>query len=252
MLDTRPAALDEASGPDPWAEFRVSDPTELLRLLKALRDSSVPVHLNAPQGFAVTTQLWSLEPEQGQMGFSADDDGPQMQRLAQCDEAIAVAYLDSVKLQFELGGLLLVRSAHSCALRARIPALVHRFQRRSGYRVRMAERQGPKALLRHPSMPDMQLALRIVDLSVGGCALQLPDDVPMLPPGCLLRGVRVLLDGGNGFDAALRLQHVSAVHGAAHGLRMGCEFVGLDGAAQRLLQRYIDQLQQRRRVLTMR
>lgn len=250
--DTRPAELDGDAGADPWAEFRVSDPAELLRLLKALRDGSVPVHLSAPQGLAVTSQLWSLEPARQQISFSADLDDVAMQRLAQCDEAVAVAYLESVKLQFELSGLLLVRAERSCALCARLPSMLYRFQRRASYRVRMGERVGPKVLLRHPSMPEMQLALRIVDLSVGGCALQLPDDVPALQPGCLLRGVRVVLDGDVGFDVALQLQHVSALQGQAHGTRLGCEFQQLDGAAQRLLQRYIDQLQQRRRMLSLR
>lgn len=250
--DTRPADLGSDGSTDPWAEFRVADPAELLRLLKALRDGSVPVHLSAPQGVAVTSQLWSLEPARQQMSFSAEADVLPMEQLAQSDEAVAVAYLDSVKLQFELSGLLLVRAERSCALCARLPSLLYRFQRRASYRVRMLERHGPKVLLRHPSMPEMQLALRIVDLSVGGCALQLPDDVPALQPGTLLRGVRVLLDGDAGFDTALQLQHVSALHGQNYGTRLGCAFVQLEGGAQRLLQRYIDQLQQRRRMLSLR
>jgi c-di-GMP-binding flagellar brake protein YcgR len=115
--------------------------------------------------------------------------------------------------------------------------------------VRTAERRAPQARLRHPSMPDMRLALRIVDIGAGGCALVLPDDVPALQPGSRLGGVRIELDAESGFDAALRLQHVSAMHGGGQGVRLGCEFIDLDGLAQRALQRYIDQTQQRQRVL---
>jgi c-di-GMP-binding flagellar brake protein YcgR len=250
--DTKPAALATDGSPDPWGEFRVADTAEMLRLLKQLRDGSVPVSLSSPRGSAVTSQLWSLDPAHGQLSFSAEADNVHLQRLAQCDEAVAVAYLDSVKLQFDLADLVLVHGANACALRARLPDVLYRFQRRSSYRVRTFERHAPKARLRHPSMPDMQLSLRIVDVSVGGCALSLPDDVPALQPGCSLRGVRIELDSDTCFTATLRLQHVSAMHGGGNGVRLGCEMLELDGAAQRALQRYIDHTQQRRRLLALR
>ena len=250
--DTRPAELGADGASDAWAEFRVTDRSERLRLLKQLCDGGVPVTLSAPHGVAVGTQLWSLDAAQGLLSFSADADSVHMQRLAQCDEAVAVAYLDHVKLQFDLLDLVLVRSKQGCALRARLPQLLYRFQRRAGYRVRTFERSAPQAELRHPSMPDMRLRLRIVDVSVGGCALVLPDDMPALQPGTRLCGVRVELDAGTRFEAELQLQHVSAVHGGGHGVRLGCAFTGLDGAAQRSLQRYVDQTQQRRRLLALR
>ena len=250
--DTRPAALGPDGSPDAWADFRVADSAEQLRLFRQLCDGSVPVTLSAPQGVAVSCQLWSVDPAQRQLSFSADADSVHMQRLAQNDEAVAVAYLDSVKLQFDLSELVLVHGAQSCALRARWPGLLYRFQRRASFRVRSFEKRAPQALLRHPSMPEMRLALRIVDISVGGCALVLPDDVPALQPGSRLGGVRIELDGDCAFDATLRLQHVSAMHGGGSGVLLGCEFVDLDGQAQRALQRYIDHTQQRRRLLALR
>jgi c-di-GMP-binding flagellar brake protein YcgR len=250
--DTRPAALGADGGPDAWADFRVTDRAEQLRLLRQLSDGGVPVTLSAPVGMAVSVQLWSVDAAQRQLSFSADAHGLQMQQLAHCDEAVAVAYLDSVKLQFELGELMLVHGRDSCALRTEWPAALYRFQRRASFRVRTLERRAPQARLRHPSMPEMLLSLRIVDVSVGGLALVLPDDVPALQPGSRLGGVRIELDGDTAFDATLRLQHVSAVHGGGHGMRLGCEFVELEGQAQRSLQRYIDQTQQRRRLLAAR
>lgn len=251
FLDTQPAALGPDGGPDPWGDFRVADTTEMLRLLKQLRDGSVPVNLSAPQGSPVTCQLWSLDPVHGQMSFSAEAGNVHMQRLASCNEAVAVAYLDSVKLQFDLVDLLLVHGAKACALRTRLPGVLYRFQRRSSFRVRTLERHAPKAQLRHPSMPEMRLSLRVVDVSVGGCALSLPGDVPALQPGSNLRGVRIELDSDTCFTATLRLQHVSAMQGGG-GMRLGCEMLELDGAAQRALQRYIDHTQQRRRLLALR
>ncbi len=249
--DTQPAALGPDGGLDDWAQFRVDDCSELLRLLQQLRDGSVPVTLSAPRSAAVDSQLWSVDAAQRQISFSADAGNLHMQRLAQDDEALAVAYLDNVKLQFEVCELVLVRAVTSCALRARLPAVLYRFQRRASYRVRTFDRRAPKALLRHPSMPDMRIGLRIVDLSAGGCALLLPDDIPALQPGTHLAEVRIELDSDTAFDAALRLQHVSAMHGGGSGQRLGCEFIDLSGQARRVLQRFIDQTQQRRRLLAL-
>jgi c-di-GMP-binding flagellar brake protein YcgR len=244
--DTVPATLGPDGGPDPWTEFRVDDPLEVLRLLRQLRDGGVPISLSSPEGNALTSQLWSLDESHAQMNFCADADGLNVQRLAQGDEAVAVAYLDSVKLQFDLDDLLLVHGGGGCVLRSRLPRVLYRFQRRSSYRVRTFERHAPNARLRHPSIPDMQLRLRIVDVSVGGCALSLPDDVPSL------QGVRIEIDSDTAFTATLRLQHVGSLHAGGAGLRLGCEWLGLDGAAQRALQRYIDHTQQRRRLLVQR
>ena len=250
--DTRPAELGADGASDGWAEFRVSDRAERLSLLKQLRDASIPVNLSSPSGAVVSSQLWAMDADQMQLSFSASGDSLPMQQLAQSDEAVAVAYLDSVKLQFDLADLMLVHGGRSCALRTRLPELMYRFQRRAGYRVRSFDRHAPKAELRHPSMPDMRLALRIVDVSVGGCAIVLPRNVPQLTPGISLRGVRIALGVDTAFEATLRLQHVSTMHGEGDGLRLGCEFVEIDGAARRSLQRYIDHTQQRHRRLTLR
>jgi c-di-GMP-binding flagellar brake protein YcgR len=247
--DTQPATLGAKGDLDDRAQFRVDDSSELLRLLQQLRDSSVPVTLSGPSCAAVTSQLWSVDAAQRLISFSADAADLHMQRLTQVDEAVAVAYLDNVKLQFEVRDPMLVRAAASCALRARLPAVLYRFQRRASYRVRTLDRRAPKAQLRHPSMPDMHISLRIVDLSAGGCALLLPDDIPALQPGTQLAGVRIELDSDAAFEATLRLQHVSAMHGGGSGQRLGCEFIDLAGQAKRLLQRFIDQTQQRRRLL---
>jgi c-di-GMP-binding flagellar brake protein YcgR len=137
-------------------------------------------------------------------------------------------------------------------LRTAWPHPLYRFQRRAAYRVRTPERHAPKALLRHPAIPDMQLTLRIIDVSAGGIALSLPEDVPALQPGVRLNGVRIELDADTGFVATLQLQHVSLLQPGASARRLGCTMLELNGAAQRALQRYIDRTQQRRRLLAAR
>lgn len=248
--DTRPADLDAAGGTDPYAEFRVTHPGERLALMRQLRDGSVPVMLSTPGGSTMTTTLWAMDDQRGRLNFHAEPGHPQLDDLVDADEVVAVAYLESVKLQFDLQGLVLVRSFNACALQCSLPAEVYRFQRRNAYRVRPLDRQQPKARLRHPSMPEMQLALRVLDVSAGGCALWLPQDVPTLQAGTRLAEVVVELDELTRFSAALTLQHVTTLQAGDRGVRLGCAWQPLSAGAERTLQRWIDQAQKRRRLLS--
>ena len=132
-----------------------------------------------------------------------------------------------------------------------MPREMYRFQRRSSFRVRTLGRGTPTALLRHPSIPDMQLGLRVLDVSIGGCALLLPGDVPPLNAGLEIRGVRIEIDPDTRFDADLLLHHVTQIQTPSRGARLGCEFMHVQAQAQRALQRYIDQTQKRRRLLSL-
>jgi c-di-GMP-binding flagellar brake protein YcgR len=100
-------------------------------------------------------------------------------------------------------------------------------------------------------MPDMVMPLRVIDVSIGGCALVVPHDVPPLEPGTLITGVRVELDAETRFETGLQLQHVTSLMAGPKAVRVGCEWRQLGGNAERALQRYIDQTQKRRRLLSL-
>jgi flagellar brake protein len=249
--DTRPAALDASGDPDRWAPFRVPNADARVALLRELRDGSVPLTVSSPCGASLRTTIWAMDTTQQRLNFSVEEHNPQLQQLVQSDEAVAVAYLESVKLQFELGNLILVRGQRACTLQADMPGDIYRFQRRGAFRVRAPQRHAPSARLRHPGIPDMELSLRLLDVSAGGCALWLPDDVPLLQAGTLLGEVRVELDAETRFSSGLSVQHVSTVGPGEHGVRLGCEWAALGGMAERTLQRWIDLAQKRRRLLSL-
>ena len=244
---TQPASLRQLTGLAA-DEFAVRHPVELLALLRKLLDDSVRVHLSTPEGATYTTTLWALDAAERRLSFSADASQPAAQALAGASAVCAVAYLDSVKLQFELEHPVLVHGHGASALQCSLPGQLYRFQRRESFRVRTPGSGAPVARLQHPTQPGLQLALRVLDVSIGGCALALPAQVPPLPAGARLDPVRIELDTDARFDATLSLQHVSSgMGGQGSSVRLGCAFVKLDGAAERTLQRYIDQTQKRQR-----
>ena len=247
--DTSPAALDAHGNADPYGDFRVTQAQERVALLRQLRDSSAPVILSAPGGANVATTLWSLDAAADRLHFSAEPNHPHLDRLLDAGEATAVSYLDSVKLQFDLTAPLLVRGHGTASLQCRFPRELYRFQRRGAYRVRTTQRHAPNAAFRHPSIPDMKLALRVIDVSVGGCSLWLPQDVPALQAGTRLAEVAIWLDPQTQFSASMSLQHVGDYYPGDEGVRLGCEWQPLDGGAARTLQRWIDQSQKRHRLV---
>jgi c-di-GMP-binding flagellar brake protein YcgR len=249
--DTQPAPLPDVGASTAWSQFRVGHAGERLGLLRQLRDGNVQVQLSSPDGHALGTTLWSLDDDRQRLNFSIDPDLPQLPAMIEADEVVAVAYLDSVKLQFDLHELVVVRGHGAAALQSAYPAEIYRFQRRGAYRVRTLERSSPTAHLRHPALPEMLLPLRVVDVSIGGCALFVPHDVPPLEPGTRLSSVRIELDADTRFETGLQLQHVTDIQPGQRGVRIGCEWLRLPASAERTLQRYIDQTQKRRRLLAL-
>ncbi|MBL8304009.1 MAG: flagellar brake protein [Ideonella sp.] len=227
----------------------MTSPSEIKALLRQLVDGSVPLNINGPDGAVLTTTLWTVDSVRGAISFSASPDDPHLHQIVQSDEAVVVGYLDAVKLQFDANDLVLVHGERRSALSCALPDVIYRFQRRGSYRVRPVLRSSPVARLRHPELAEMSLALRVLDVSLGGCALFLPADVPPMNPGITLNGVELDLDADTRFTTALRLQHMSSVNSDTKGLRIGCEMLRLAADAERQLQRYIDQTQKRRRLL---
>ncbi len=260
-----------AAAPTPALDdYRVTDRAERVALLLQLRDSAAPVLMHAPGGAALRTRLWVVDGAASRLAFAvaeADLPSPHLEPLLDADEVTALAHPGHVKLQFDLHGLVLVRGAASAVLQCALPDEVLRFQRRETFRV-CPPVSSPVAYLRHPSIPDMSLALRVLDLSLGGCALRLPDDVPMLAPGVRLGGVTIELDLSTRLRVELTLQHVThlgrvdetgpvagsllaegdrGIDGTG-GARLGCEWRLERPADERVLQRWIDHAQVRQRM----
>ena len=242
-------ALEPEGEPD--VSFRSRDQREVLSMLRELRDAAGVVSLASPEGHSLSAKLLTVDETGQRIAFDVEHGDPRLPGVVEANEATAVAYLAAVKLQFELRDLVLVHGDRATSLQARMPQQVYRFQRRSAFRVRTLARGAPTAQLRHPSLPDMQLTLRIADISLTGCALLLPDDVPPLQPGSVINGVRLELDADTALQLSLRIQHVSSGLTPAAGQRLGCEILQRDGNGERLLQRYIDQTQKRRRLLSL-
>lgn len=251
-METQPMPLDELAGSHGGLdEFRLTAPREIVAMLRQLVDGGVFVHLNASNGRVLTTTLWAIDTDRSTLSFAADADDPATLALLECEEAVVVAYLDSIKVQFDVSSLVQVRGRTGSAITTPMPRVLYRFQRRNAFRVRPLLRSAPAARVRHPEIAEMGLALRVMDVSIGGCALFLPEDVPPLKPGVRMNQVLIELDADTRLVVDLQLQHLTSINPDSKGVRLGCEFVRPSGDALRTLQRFIDQTQKRRRLMAL-
>jgi flagellar brake protein len=270
-MDTLPMPLDAldalSARPGGLADFRITSAREIHATLRQFQDGAVRLHLNGRTGQSMAVTVWSVEDET--LGLSIDLNvgaaDPALAALLGADVVVAVACVDNVKVQFEVRAMVLVHSPRASVLRCACPREMYRFQRRSAFRVRPLPRSAPLARLRHPAQAnatangaakttataqgEAALALRVLDVSIGGCALFLPANVPAWAAGSVIRDVELTLDADTRFRADLRLQHATVLNVESNGARLGCEFVNADALALRVLQRFIDQTQKRSRML---
>jgi c-di-GMP-binding flagellar brake protein YcgR len=233
---------------DALDDYRISNPVEILALLQQLLDSNALITLSAPNGSCYTTLLRSVDARRGLICLSASAHDAPLQSLLSGDEVLVVAYLNSIKVQFDLVGAVLVSGAHDQAINAQMPTELFRFQRRSAFRVRPLNSRVPVAQFPHPSMPDMTLSLRVLDISLSGLALFLPANVPPIAAGVRIGQCLLKLDDDTQVHMGLLIQHVTDINPDAQGARLGCELLSLD-RADRSLQDYINQTQKRRLAL---
>lgn len=248
--------MSETSLPAPHqqaaAELRVTAPAEILSLLREVQERHLLLTLAAPDGASYSTALWTITPEQQSMSLQADAGDARLQSLLEAGDVIAVAYLDRIKVQFQLDNLLLVTGPEGSALRADIPTEMFRFQRRSAFRVQPLDTGTPRLTLSDPQAPASSLSLRVLDVSMGGVAVFLPEDIApgaAFPSGTALGLVQLQLDRNTRFDAPMKVQHVSRFHAESKGVQLGCAFEALSPPADRILHRYVEQTQKRRRLL---
>lgn len=237
-----PSAAPEAA-PVVDADFRLDAPGEIMNWLRELLRSQARIQLSTPDGSAIHTVLRSLDTPHGMLTMEAPQSREALPPVLASDELVATAYLDKIKLQFDVSGLVAIRGDGE-VLRAPVPLRIYRFQRRQAYRVASAGQLYPALKLADADLP----RIRVVNVSAGGVALQWPANVVPTPQSLEELSGTLELEREVSFSTLLRVQHVSeGEDGAPH--HVGCAFVSLSPNAARALQVFIDQAQKRERLM---
>src|SRR5687768_4181778 len=102
-MDTLPMPLNTlAAQHGGLSDFLISAPAEISTMLKQLADANVTLNLNAADGSAVAVTLWAIDSARGVLSFALQSSDAQVDAVIEAEEAVAVGYLDSIKLQFDV------------------------------------------------------------------------------------------------------------------------------------------------------
>ncbi|WP_126444210.1 flagellar brake protein [Sulfuricystis multivorans] len=231
-----------------YDKYMLRAPQEVFTLLRQLQEriTQLTVFCNDGQDMLLTVLL-NVTPERLILDIGPDENVNQ--RIAVAEKHYCIGQLDRVRIQFLLGPFTRVGFEHRPAFQAALPKEVLRLQRREYYRLRSPVARPLKCRL---SLPPSNGGIhfyeaKILDISVGGVGLDVPEDL-LLEVGQIIPHCRIELPEVGIVEGTLRIcqMGVSFTREQAR-RRAGCEFVELPGPQQTLIQRYIIKVERERK-----
>lgn len=244
--DHLPHPLDD----EEHSPLSLREPAEIERVLRGLLEARSLISAQlVPGGYACPTALLAVH-EDGTLVLDGHRDEAMNQRMAAASRVVCSAQLDLVPIRFRLATPARVVHDQYAAFVTRWPDALLCLQRRQTYRLRCSSTApvtlypGSAGQAPDPSTP----GLRVLDISGGGVAIAVPDDVrtQFQPPAqvapCLLR-----LGDAPPLPVALEVAH--ATRHQLRGLacwRTGCRFLDMPAAIEQQVMQYIFQIERQR------
>jgi c-di-GMP-binding flagellar brake protein YcgR len=215
----------------------------MIAMLRQLREHNVLVnaYYDNNNGCAVTALL-AVNPDFEEVVFDLPNEALATRRLLAAKGITFVAFVESIKLQFTVESASTTQFDGKPALRVRLPEQMLRLQRRDYFRVRTPIAKPAHCLVPHGDDGQRYEKLRLLDISVGGCALQASAERFALKNGQDLHGCILDLPGIGGVNVGIKVRHVEPIPRDPQQLRAGCEFFDIAPQARMMLQRYVNKL----------
>jgi c-di-GMP-binding flagellar brake protein YcgR len=235
---------------DEFSQYLLHARGEMLPIFRRLveRVSQITLLFNEGRDM-VLSSLMDASPDGLVLEYGAD---AEMNRKAlQMNKLFCITQLDKVKIQFILSGVTTTQVGGRPAFLAQLPESLLRLQRREHYRLVLPVLQRLKCKIRFPTVEgkEHQIEVEVADISGGGvCLIGFPAalslELDMEFPGC-----HIELPEIGTIMTVLRLRSINEVVGRT-GVRtqnVGCQFVGLPGPMETLIQRYIMKIERERK-----
>jgi c-di-GMP-binding flagellar brake protein YcgR len=251
--------MDTTPFPEPEApeleRYWLYSNIEIASMLERLCADRVPmtVYWGCDGEFAVT-QILAVDVVRGELEFDLPNQPEQQGRLLAAGDLVGIAFVESVKLQFNVASPRPSSCGGYPSFRAALPDRVLRLQRREYYRVRTPENLSATCLVPYSGDREQYESLRVIDLSVGGLAMLAYPRHFDLASASVIDRCYLDLPGVGTVTVQMRVAHVETSADAQSrrefvGLgsdaltrRLGCEFVDLSPHARMLLQRYVQRI----------
>lgn len=237
----------QAITPEEIDKFTIENRREIIFYLRQLINDGdrISVVFNEGQG-NILTLLLDVQDEEDALVFDWGGNNESNQKLLESGRALFVASPHGVKNQFAASGVRKTTFKGRPAFETHIPKNYTRLQRREYFRLVLPLTRRPPCTI--PLENGKSLQLPVVDLSIGGIGLELPENAPDFEIGQELPRVRIELKGVGNIDVGIEVRNRITIERANKTTRrMGCQFTKVSNALENHLQRFITDVQREER-----
>jgi c-di-GMP-binding flagellar brake protein YcgR len=228
-------------------EYRIVEPAERARLLAELVSTGdqIAIYENLDALPCLKSRLLAYDPTRDSLEFEILPKQNHSAGFGAGGQAVAVAVMAKVKLQFDIGPLKIDVEAKKFRIKA--PSSVVRLQRRDAFRVPPPREAGAQLYVREAIADRNEWRTPVLDLSATGLSFQWRQSTPPTR-GKILQSCRLELAGVPAISCQLLVINTTAEEPLESGIvRIGSEFIGLDSSAARAIQIYVNAAQTRSR-----
>ena len=223
--------------------YLVRKGVDLLALLRALAARHNPATLYFGEAEdRVESELVGVNPAYEELIFAPGRDPEALGRLLAAGSFGVETLLDSVRILFIASHAEMTLLKGQAAMRARIPDVLARMQRRESVRVSTPKDKPFYCMVRLAAEPPKELRLRVDDISIGGVALSLPAADGAIATGKTFHDCSLELPGIGLMRCTLNIVYVNEAPGSTQ-VRIGCHFVDLPGLSREQVRSYVARLE---------
>ena len=224
-------------------KFTTSNQREILFYLHQLINDGDRISVVFNEGNdTILTLLLDVDEERSLLTFDWGGSEETNQRLLKSARNFFVCAPHGVRNQFLAGAVRQTSFNNKPAFVTGLPDRYTRLQRREFFRLVLPISLRPTCSIPLPS--GSVLRLPIVDISIGGIAMEFPAGRPPFEIGQLLPTAHIEMKGGTVIDVDLEVRNLGEVQrGKKVAGRMGCRFIKLSRSVENQLQRFIIDVQ---------
>ena len=237
---------------DEYAQYALDQPQEIHYYLGLLAKHGdlISAYLDDGRQSFLTTLL-AIDMEGGELFFDPPQSPEQSSAVVQARQITFIVRIERVKVQFRLNALQATIHNNRPALKAAVPSILLRLQRREHFRL---EPPGGIPIrcgiaIHDPNTGIHRHDLTVLDISGGGVSLEAPIGLlANLEPGSIFKDCRLEIPDECVLQINLQVRKVVEVSSpqGPHTLRVGCSFVGVPAMRLGMIERYITRIERER------
>jgi c-di-GMP-binding flagellar brake protein YcgR len=238
---------------DDYSKFLLYSRTEIVSILRSLvqKGAMLTVYFDQGKSFLLTTLL-ALSKDNNGFILDLGSDNEMNSKALLADKLIFTTQVDKVKIQFSLSKLSGTTYDGRPALYGAFPETLLRLQRREYFRLSTPIASPIKCIIPMKRADGSALVVeeQLLDISGGGVGLMVHyEQAGLYETEMVFSDCKIALPEEGLLVTTLRVRNAFDVttKSGAHYVRVGCEFVDLQGPRLTQIQRYITRIERERK-----